>query len=338
MADEVLIHHPKNMLALIKLRLELRYGLLKAGLGATHISFDFDDKIDTPFMARINKQTRNRYRIAVSASQASKTVKFTRRRLETVIFWLSKVDVPVSPFSLDLSDGDRCTEADCAWSSASPDAMLVPDPYFFWTKGFAALRQTASDGTGNWDDRATRIRWRGGLNGAGKRQWDTSGINDPAVSQRIRLAMIARRIDGLDVKFTADHWRAADDGETGRPYFGPMIREADWIHDKYALDIDGWTNSWSNFLVRMHLGCCVLKVGSQFGYRQWYYDRIRPWEHYVPVKTDMSDLAEKFEWVKANDRQARDIAANGREFARTMTFESQTSWAAEAIRRRIGSK
>ena len=84
-------------------------------------------------------------------------------------------------------------------------------------------------------------------------------------------------------------------------------------------------------LVRMHLGCCVIKVDSQEGYRQWYYDRIRPWEHFVPVKSDMSDLIEKIEWARSHDAEAQAIAANGRAFARSMTFESETDHAIAAI-------
>jgi preprotein translocase SecE subunit len=109
------------------------------------------------------------------------------------------------------------------------------------------------------------------------------------------------------------------------------ILETDWIGDKYALDIDGYSNTWTNFLLRLHFGCCVLKVDSQHGYRQWYYDRIRPWEHFVPVKADMTDLVEKIDWARSHDAEARRIAENGQAFARSMTFEGETEWAVNAI-------
>lgn len=34
---------------------------------------------------------------------------------------------------------------------------------------------------------------------------------------------------------------------------------------------------------------------------EWYYDILKPWVHYVPVKRDLSDLVEKIEWLKEND-------------------------------------
>ena len=73
----------------------------------------------------------------------------------------------------------------------------------------------------------------------------------------------------------------------------------------------------------------MLKVASQLGYRQWYYDRIKPWEHFVPVQGDMTDLAEKVDWVRNHDREAEEIARRGQSLARSMTLEGET---AEAVR------
>src|SRR5690606_37830869 len=98
-------------------------------------------------------------------------------------------------------------------------------------------------------------------------------------------------------------------------------------------DVDGQTNTWSSLFIRMLLGCCVLKLDSKFGFRQWYYDRLKPWEHYVPVKADASDLGEQIEWVRANDGRAAEIAANGQRLARTITFEAGKREAVELIER-----
>lgn len=62
---------------------------------------------------------------------------------------------------------------------------------------------------------------------------------------------------------------------------------------RFALDVDGNTNAWANLFQRLLLGCCVIKVASPFGYRQWYYDDLVPWVHYVPVRADMADLVDR---------------------------------------------
>ena len=138
-------------------------------------------------------------------------------------------------------------------------------------------------------------------------------------------------VDRADVAFAKAHGSRLRAGLTRDGLMGERIPETDWINDKLALDIDGTTNTWTNLLARMHLGCCVIKVDSQHGFRQWYYDRIRPWEHFVPVRSDMSDLIEKIEWARSHDSEARQIAENGQAFARTMTLESETPYAVAAI-------
>lgn len=57
----------------------------------------------------------------------------------------------------------------------------------------------------------------------------------------------------------------------------------------------------------------VLKQDSP--YYEHFYSKVKPYEHYVPFKKDLSDLKEKVEWLKANDNEAKRIATNGRIFA-----------------------
>jgi Glycosyl transferase family 90 len=49
--------------------------------------------------------------------------------------------------------------------------------------------------------------------------------------------------------------------------------------------------------------------------KDWYYDNLIPWKHYIPIRTDLSDLFEKYQWAVKNDREARSIAAAGTQFA-----------------------
>src|SRR5690606_24236830 len=112
---------------------------------------------------------------------------------------------------------------------------------------------------------------------------------------------------------------------------GTARTEAAWLGDRYAIDIDGWTNAWSNLLIRLHFGCCVLKIDSADGYRQWWYHRLVPWEHFVPVRADMSDLAEKIDWVRSNDQEAEAIARRGQALARSTTLETETAAGVDII-------
>ena len=52
--------------------------------------------------------------------------------------------------------------------------------------------------------------------------------------------------------------------------------------------------------------------------KDWYHDLLVPWEHYVPVNADLSDLRAKFEWAQSHPKEAKNIAENGSKFARWM--------------------
>jgi hypothetical protein len=39
-----------------------------------------------------------------------------------------------------------------------------------------------------------------------------------------------------------------------------------------------------------------------------FYHLLQPWEHFVPVKEDLSDALDRLRWAKANDARAREIA------------------------------
>lgn len=59
---------------------------------------------------------------------------------------------------------------------------------------------------------------------------------------------------------------------------------------------------------------------------------MRPNEHYIPLKKDLSDLFEKLEWVKANDEKVEQIAQSGSKAAlEILTPETILCYYAEAF-------
>jgi len=51
-------------------------------------------------------------------------------------------------------------------------------------------------------------------------------------------------------------------------------------------------------------------------HKEFYFKYLKEWEHYIPVKRDMSDLIEKVEWCLQNYEQALRIAENAYEFSK----------------------
>lgn len=82
---------------------------------------------------------------------------------------------------------------------------------------------------------------------------------------------------------------------------------------KYQINIDGTVAAY-RFPYLLAGGSLVLKQDSS--YYEHFYHKTVPWEHYVPVRGDLSDLLDQVEWAKAEDKHAEEIAANSAQFVR----------------------
>ena len=83
---------------------------------------------------------------------------------------------------------------------------------------------------------------------------------------------------------------------------------------KYLVDVDGNSCSFERYFWVLLSNSLVLKQITPN--IQWYYSALNPYEHFVPVKEDLSDLLEKYEWALSHDLEAKKIAQNATEFAK----------------------
>ncbi len=254
----------------------------------------------------------------------------TINKIACYSYWFSQTSDAVQRIVVDASDGNFPTMADYKFVTTSSRYTPLPDAYFFRDHGYAETDAFAAANPVAWGDRTDAIIWRGKPNGTGVFSLDPADIDTPMVIQRLRMAMKCRDMD-VDFRFVADPDKPYDRLLSKQGFMAERIPTNDWGQMKYAIDIDGFTNAWCNFMQRLKLGCCVLKVGSPMGYYQWYYHKLTPWEHYVPIRADLGDLAEQIDWVKTNPDQARQIAENGQAVARQLIFDSETKVAAAAI-------
>jgi hypothetical protein len=52
--------------------------------------------------------------------------------------------------------------------------------------------------------------------------------------------------------------------------------------------------------------------------RDWFYDEMKPHVHYIPLKTDLSDLKYMYDWVEENPVGSELIAKQATRFAESM--------------------
>ena len=92
----------------------------------------------------------------------------------------------------------------------------------------------------------------------------------------------------------------------------PWMDQLTQFYNKYLVIVDGngWPDRLSSFL---RSGSLVFLSTIQ---KEWVINQLIPWEHYVPVKPDLSDLVEKLDWAYHHDEQAKKIAMNALAFAK----------------------
>ena len=70
---------------------------------------------------------------------------------------------------------------------------------------------------------------------------------------------------------------------------------------KYQVSVDGTVAAYR--LPYLLAGdSVVLKQNSS--YYEFFYKRLRPYEHYIPLSADLSDLLDRIQWAKHHDAQA----------------------------------
>ncbi|KAJ7194673.1 glycosyl transferase family 90-domain-containing protein [Mycena pura] len=196
--------------------------------------------------------------------------------------------------------------------------ILVPSE-FYYSDSFWAPRYSHPNDI-NWADKTAKLYWRG-MNSGG-RMYDDNYHAFP----RFRLIDIGRKHRKImDVRLSGFH-----DDLCGERCNGEAIeKEYDVAHIsspredvykyKYVFDVDG--NSFSGrYLGLLRSGTLVFKSTV---FLEYFGDWLRPFEHYIPVLPDLSDLVAKVEWAIAHDKEAQAIQQAGQRFAERVLTDAQ---------------
>ncbi|GAB1300273.1 Protein O-glucosyltransferase 1 [Apodemus speciosus] len=129
--------------------------------------------------------------------------------------------------------------------------------------------------------------------------------------ERDPLILLSRKNPKLvDAEYTKNQaWKSMKD-TLGRPA-AKDVHLIDHCKYKYLFNFRGVAASF-RFKHLFLCGSLVFHVGDEWV--EFFYPQLKPWVHYIPVKTDLSNVQELLRFVKANDDIAQEIAKRGSQF------------------------
>jgi len=186
------------------------------------------------------------------------------------------------------------------------DDIMYP-AWAFWKGG--PCTSTEKNCLGRWDLKRNDMpkaspTWENKQPLAFFRGSRTSHERDPLI--KLSLA----HPDLVEAKYTKNQaWRSLADTMGMDP--APEVPLGDHCQYKYLFNFRGVAASFRH----RHLFLCqslILHVGEEW--LEFYYLAMKPWVHYVPIKTTFTDALEHLQFVKENDDIARQIAKAGYDF------------------------
>jgi len=173
-------------------------------------------------------------------------------------------------------------------------SICIPDPYFCHRDQHAKQLKEIRENYVRWSDKINECIWRGDINNSFNINFIDSENKDNLNPRQYFLKLYnENKIN----KFN---------------YTKKFTTISEQIKYKYILDIDGWSNTWDATVWKLYSGSVLLKVKSLW--KQWYYDELVEWEHYVPINNDFSDLNEKIDWCINNDDKCKQIIIKAKDF------------------------
>ena len=81
---------------------------------------------------------------------------------------------------------------------------------------------------------------------------------------------------------------------------------------KYIIHVDGHVSAY-RLGKELSMGSTLLKVDSLYDYKLWFSDHLIEYYHYLPIKSDMSNLKNAIINCKENDMICERISKNAQE-------------------------
>eukprot|EP00963_Diacronema_lutheri_P004108 scaffold312_cov409-Pavlova_lutheri.AAC.9 len=212
-------------------------------------------------------------------------------------------------------------------------AVLIPDYHFIEHDGFSKLQKFFDIQVTKLKDRSPVVFWRGSTTGTPCVFHDLTpsvevSINHPCRCSdlpRVQLALKSREIPWLDVGIVKPVQSCMGPEDQGflrkSNVLKESVNEKMWSKNRGIIEIDGNVNAWGNRW-RMVSGSLVFRIESNF--TNSYLVCQRPWVHYIPLQSNLSDLVKSTALIRSNNSRVvsklQTIADNAKKLGSFFTY------------------
>ncbi|KAJ7259772.1 glycosyl transferase family 90-domain-containing protein [Mycena rebaudengoi] len=277
-------------------------------LGAQDRAFNLTD--ETPFSIAPNS-TSEFFNGQSGCNVLARPDGFTESANGDISFFLSSAS---TGFTTDLFPIFSITKISPCFSD-----ILYPSEYYYssslWSPKYIYPNNI------KWSDKQSKLYWRGTSSGGQLTGWDFHKFT------RFKLPYFSQKHPDLAdlalTTFMGENCAKPQCDEAAIKHefniTGNKAPREDAYKYKYLLDVDGNTFS-GRFLGLLRSGSLVFKMTA---FEEFFNDWLRPFEHYIPVLPDLSDLVEKIEWARSHDAEARMIQERGRQATLRIMTDAQ---------------
>ncbi len=211
-------------------------------------------------------------------------------------FPVTGIDSPLPVFSFSKIPSQHADILYPAWAfwEGGPAVKVIPS----WRWDLSRRDLLAAGDALSWEEKKPLVFFRGSR---------TNESRDPYV-------LYARQHPDLwDVRYTLNQSRQQTDYVTQTLKLAPAetVSPRDHCAFRYLLNFDGVAAS---FRLKNVLACGGLVFYVDPQWVEFFYPKLVPGEHYVPLSLDVAEAARTVEALRADDARARRIARNGRDF------------------------
>jgi hypothetical protein len=191
------------------------------------------------------------------------------------------------------------------------NVLLIPDSEFLETEFKASIRDVISNDI-PFEMKLSQIIWRGSEHVNDGYQYVVEGYEHQMtkIHPRILACSISHSVGML----------TPDISTILNASFANTTRR-ELLKYKYQLDLDGAVSAWSGLFWKLSSSSVVFKLRSHW--EQWYYNKLLPHVHYVPLRNlSPYEVEAAFTWCDVtHTRECRGIADAANELVRSLTYE-----------------